>query len=189
MQNSRAAIALDEFEAHHTIVMRAFEYLSKEHSDQTKEIGKYLVNWLPYHLDRLRQLEDEEKGTLMPNERLEIGQNLYKLFQDESVFRRHRASFEGTWWLEEEMECVQKWLMDSAVVRRLDKRWRDEVQLAISPTRGYLRKLVRMVVEGFLREKSWGVHDAYYWIANFMRIAGFSWIAFLDNADRFPGTG
>jgi hypothetical protein len=189
LHNSQAAIALDEFEAHHTIVTRAFEYLSKEHSDQTKEIGKYLVTWLPYHLDRLRQLEDEEKGTLMPDERLEIGQNLYKLFQDESVFRRHRASFEGTWWVEEEMECVQKWLMDSAVVRRLDKRWRDEVQLAVSPTRGYLRKLVRMVVEGFLRERSWGVQNAYYWIEKFMRIASFSWIVFLDYADRFPGTG
>ncbi|KAF7368172.1 putative neutral amino acid permease protein [Mycena venus] len=168
LHNSQAAIALDEFEAHHTIVTRAFEYLSKEHSDQTKEIGKYLVTWLPFHLDRLRQLEDEEKGTLMPDEQLEIGQNLYKLFQDEGVFRRHKAIFEGTWWVEEEIEYVQKWLMDSAVVRRLDKRWRDEVQLAVSPTRGYLRKLVRMVVEGFLRERSWGVQNAYFWIERFM---------------------
>ncbi|KAJ6534644.1 hypothetical protein DFH09DRAFT_1325264 [Mycena vulgaris] len=168
LHNSQAAIALDEFEAHHTIVTRAFEYLSKEHSDQTKEIGKYLVNWLPYHLDRLRQLEDEEKGTLMPNEQFEIGQNLYTLFQDEGVFKRHRASFEGALWVEEEMEYVQKWLMDSAVVRRLDKRWRDEVQLAVSPTKGYLRKLVRMVVEGFLRERSWGVQNAYSWIEEFM---------------------
>ncbi|KAJ7200371.1 hypothetical protein GGX14DRAFT_372220, partial [Mycena pura] len=168
LHNSQATITVDEFEAHHTIVTRAFEYLSKEHSDKTREIGKYLVTWLPYHLDRLRQLEDEEKGTLMPDEKLEIGQNLYKLFQDEGVFRRHRASFEGTWWLMEEMEYVQKWLMDSGVVRRLDKRWRDEVQLAISPTRGYLRKLVRMIVEGFLRERSWGVQDAYSWIEKFM---------------------
>ncbi|KAJ7292752.1 hypothetical protein C8J57DRAFT_1043303 [Mycena rebaudengoi] len=168
LHNSQAVIALDEFEAHHTIVMRAFEYLSKEHSDQTKEIGGYLVTWLPHHLNRLRELEDEEKGTLMPDEQLEIGQNLYKLFQDEGVFRRHRASFEGTWWEEEEMEYVQKWLMDSAVVRRLEKRWRDEVQQAVSPTKGYLRKLVRMVVEGFLRERSWGVQNAYFWIEKFM---------------------
>ncbi|KAJ7764439.1 hypothetical protein B0H14DRAFT_371048 [Mycena olivaceomarginata] len=168
LRNSQAAIALDEFEAHHTIVTRAFEYLSKEHSDQTKEIGRYLVSWLPYHLDCLRQLEDEEKGMLMPDELLDIGQNLYKLFQDEGVFRRHRASFEGTLWLEKEMEDVQKWLMNSAVVRRLDKRWRDEVQLAVSPTRGYLKKIARMVVEEFLRERSWGVQNAYFWIESFM---------------------
>ncbi|KAJ7368513.1 hypothetical protein DFH08DRAFT_676529 [Mycena albidolilacea] len=168
LHNSQAVIALDEFEAHHTIVTRAFEYLSKEHSDRTKEIGKYLVTWLPYHLNRLRRLEDERKGMLMPDEQLEIGQNLYKLFQDEGVFRRHSVSFEGTWWWEEEMEYVQEWLMDSAVVRRLDKRWRGEVQLAVSPTTGYLKKLVRMVVEGFLRERSWGVQNAYYWIEEFM---------------------
>ncbi|KAJ7898401.1 hypothetical protein B0H13DRAFT_2252255 [Mycena leptocephala] len=124
-----------------------------------QEIGKYLVNWLPYHLDRLRQLEDEEKGTLMPDEKLEIGQNLYKLFQDEGVLRRHRASFEGRGG-EEEMEYVRKWLMDSAVVRRLDKRWRDEVQLA-QPDEGN-------GCGGVSEGRSWGVQDAYYWIEEFM---------------------
>ncbi|KAJ6475541.1 hypothetical protein C8R45DRAFT_1159682 [Mycena sanguinolenta] len=168
LHNSQAVIALDEFEAHHTIVKRAFEYLSKEHRDQTKEIGNYLVTWLPYHLDRLRQLEDEEKGMLMPDEQLEIGQNLYQLFQDEGVFHRHRASFEGTWWEAEEMVYVQNWLTDSAAVRKLDKRWRDEVKRAVSPTKGYLRKFTKMVVEGFLRERSWQVQNAYIWIVKFM---------------------
>jgi len=163
--SSHAAIAVDEFEAHHTIVTRAFQYLGDEHRDETREIGEYLVCWLPYHL---RELEDEDKGALMPGEQFEIGQNLYRLFKDEQVFRRHRASFEQTWWLVDEMEVVRKWLMDSAVMRRLDKNWRDEVQLAVSPTRGFLKELVKMVIEGFLRERSWGVQNAYCWITEFM---------------------
>ncbi|KAI1411841.1 hypothetical protein F5Y13DRAFT_200538 [Hypoxylon sp. FL1857] len=166
--SSQATITVDEFEANHTIVTRAFEYLEKEPRDQTKEIGKYLVGWLPYHLGRLRQLEDEEKGALTPGEQFEIGQSLYKLFKDENVFLRHRASFEQTLWFVSEMEDVQKWLMDSAVVRRLDKKWRDEVQLPLSPTRGFLKELVKMVVEGMLRNRSWGVQNAYNWIEEFM---------------------
>ncbi|ROV93591.1 hypothetical protein VMCG_08093 [Cytospora schulzeri] len=168
LHNSQAVIAVDEFEAHHTIVTRAFEYLEQEPRDQTKAIGAYLGGWLPYHLGRLRQLEDEEKGSLMPDERLEIGRNLYKLFKDVEVFRRYRSSFEQCYWLVEEMEHVQKWLMDSAVVRRLDKKWRDEVQRATSPTKGYLRGFGKMVVEGLLRERSWGVEYAYNWIRQFM---------------------
>ncbi|KAI0835757.1 hypothetical protein F5Y06DRAFT_118345 [Hypoxylon sp. FL0890] len=166
--SSPAAITVDEFEAHHTIVTRTFEYLDEEPKDQTKVIGEYLVGWLPYHLGRLRQLEDEEKGALTPNEQFKIGQNLYKLFKDEQVFLRHKASFEQTLWFVDEMEDLQKWLMDSAVVRRLDKKWRDEVQLPLSPTRGFLKELVKMVVEGLLRKRSWAAENAYNWIKEFM---------------------
>ncbi|KAI0139513.1 hypothetical protein F4776DRAFT_592485 [Hypoxylon sp. NC0597] len=166
--SSQAVIAVDEFEANHTIITRAFEYLEKDHRDQTKEIGKYLVGWLPYHLGRLRDLEDEEKGALTPGEQFEIGQNLYRLFKDDKVFLRHKTSFEQTWWFTDDMEGVQKWLMDSAVVRRLDKKWRDEVQMSVSPTKGYLKELVKIIVEGMLRNRTWGVQNAYGWIEGFM---------------------
>ncbi|KAL6863653.1 hypothetical protein J3F83DRAFT_745169 [Trichoderma novae-zelandiae] len=166
---SRAAIAVDEFEGHHTIVKRAFEYLSKPHREQTEKIGAYLVGWLPYHLSRLRQLEDDDQGALMPSEQFEIGQNLYKLFKGGEVFMRHKQSFQRVLWTVDEMMDVQKWLMDSAVVRRLDRRWRDEVQLAVSPTRGYLKELVRIVIRGLLRERSWEAEPACGWLEQFMK--------------------
>lgn len=168
--SNQAAIRLDEFEAHHTIITRAFEYLDKEHQEQTKEIGQYLVGWLPYHLGELRKLEDEEKGDLAPSEQIEIGQNLYKLFKDDSIILRHKASFEHTSWYASEMEDLQKWLMDSAVVRRLDKKWRDEVQLPVSPTRSFLKELVKKLVTGFLRERSWDAENAYIWIQQLMEL-------------------
>jgi hypothetical protein len=166
--SSQEAIAVDEFEAHHTIVTWAFKYLSREPRDETKEIGQYLVYWLPYHLSCLRQLEDEDKGALVSHELFEMGQNLYKLFKDDVVFRRHKAAFEKSYWTAVEMEDVQKWMMDSAIVRRLDKTWRGEVQRAANPTRGYLREFVRVVLGGFLEDRSWDVHSAYDWIENFM---------------------
>ncbi|XDG03489.1 hypothetical protein ABKA04_003104 [Annulohypoxylon sp. FPYF3050] len=168
--SNQASIRLDEFEAHHTIITRAFEYLDKEQQEQTKDIGQYLVGWLPYHLGELRKLEDEEKGDLAPSEQIEIGQNLYKLFKDDSVILRHKASFEKTSWYASEMEDLQKWLMDSAVVRRLDKKWRDEVQLPVSPTRTFLKELVKKLVTGFLRERSWDAENAYIWIQQLMEL-------------------
>ncbi|UKZ83102.1 hypothetical protein TrVFT333_010905 [Trichoderma virens FT-333] len=166
---SRGTIAVDEFEAHHTIVMRAFEYFNKPPREQTAAIGEYLVCWLPFHLTRLRQLEDEDQGSLMPSEQSEIGQNLYKLFKSGEVFSRHKESFQNVWWIADEMDDVQKWLMDSAITRRLDKRWRDEVQMAASPTRGYLKELAKVILEGFLRERSWGFFSANRWIPQLMK--------------------
>ncbi|KAL7941231.1 hypothetical protein V8C42DRAFT_335700 [Trichoderma barbatum] len=166
---NRGTIAVDEFEAHHTIVTRAFEYLSKPPREQTEKIGSYVVCWLPYHLNRLRQLEDDDQGALMPSEQYEIGQNLYKLFKGGEVFLRHKESFQHAWWIVEEIEDLQKWLMDSAVMRRLDKRWRDEVQLAPSPIRGYLKELTRVIIEGFLRERSWEVISACNWLSQLIK--------------------
>ncbi|KAI0885416.1 uncharacterized protein GGS22DRAFT_200296 [Annulohypoxylon maeteangense] len=168
--SNQAAIAADEFEAHHTIVTRAFEYLDKEHEDRTKDVGNYLVGWLPYHLNQLRQLEDEEKGALTPSEQIDIGQSLYKLFKDEKIVLRHKTNFELTRWFVGEMEDMQKWLMDSAVVRKLDKKWRSGVQLLISPTRSFLKDLVKVIVEGLLRARSWEAQSSYGWINEFMKL-------------------
>ncbi|KFY11729.1 hypothetical protein V492_04296 [Pseudogymnoascus sp. VKM F-4246] len=168
--SSQAVIAVNEFEAHHTIVTRAFKYLETHPRTETRDIGKYLIFWLPYHLNRLRYLEDKDKGTLTPPDKLEIGQNLYRLFKDGQLIRRHRASFEPVWWDVEDMENLHKWLMDSAVVRRLDRKWQREVHTAVKPTRGFLKELVKIVVEGFLREREWKVASAHLWIDMFMSL-------------------
>ncbi|KAJ8122639.1 hypothetical protein O1611_g9793 [Lasiodiplodia mahajangana] len=167
LHNNKVTIGIDEFEAHYTIVLRAFKYLSKEPGDQTSGIGEYLIRWLPYHLKCLYDLEDDQRE-LTPDKKLEIGQNLFNLFEDEQSFKRHKEVFEDTFWTADEMEGVRKWLLDSAVVRRLNKKWRDKVQAAVSPTRGYLNKFVRMVVTGLLRDRSWDAQNASSWITEFM---------------------
>ncbi|KAI1384920.1 uncharacterized protein F4822DRAFT_416709 [Hypoxylon trugodes] len=168
--SGQTTIAVDEFEAHHTIVNRAFKFLDQEPSEQTKEIGVYLTCWLPYHLGRLRRLEDEDKGALTRDEQSEIVQNLYRLFKDGLMFSRHRESFKEVWWEADEMLEAQEWLMDSAVLRKLDGKWRDEIRLATRPTRGFLKALVKLIVEGSLRGRNWTSWNTYYWIAEFMKV-------------------
>ncbi|KAI8943991.1 hypothetical protein F4801DRAFT_601290 [Xylaria longipes] len=170
LHGSQGTIFVDEFEAHRTIVTRAFEYLNKEPRDETIVIGRYLCSWLPYHLDRLRELRDEDKGELMVDEQLEIGRNLYKLLKPGGLFLRHKNIFGQIWWTMEEIEDLQKWLMDSAVVRKLDKTWREEVQSAVSPMQGFLKHFAKLVVEGFLRERTWGLENSWGWIDEFMRV-------------------
>ncbi|KAI0534357.1 hypothetical protein GGR58DRAFT_483176 [Xylaria digitata] len=169
LQGSKATIAVDEFEAHHTIVKQAFEYLRMEPRDQTMEIGGYLIGWLLYHLGRLLQLEEEEKGALMSDERTEIGQNLFNVFKDEEYFRRHKTSFERIYWMADQIEDLRKWLTDPTVVRKLDKKWRDKVRHTPSAISGFLTELVKMVVTGFLRERSWNIKNAYLWVNEFMK--------------------
>ena len=165
--NGRGAIIADAFEANHTIVTRTFDYLTKKPEERTKELGKMLIGWLPYHMNKLRQLEDDEKGTLTWHQNFEIGKKLHTLFRDDKVFQRHRDNFSQSNWLSSEMKDMQKWLMDSAIVRRLDKNWRAMVQTT-NPTRGYLKELVQVVLKGFLRERSWDVINAYKWVHHFM---------------------
>ncbi|KAJ7678125.1 hypothetical protein DFH06DRAFT_1422671, partial [Mycena polygramma] len=162
------SISVDEFESHHTILKQAFEYLGKDPEEQTDSIGPYLVSCLPLHLARLRDLEDQDVAALKPSEQFEIGQNLWRLFKDAEIFQRHKAVFEQVFWTADDMESVKRWLMDSAIVRRLeDKTWRDEVQRA-TPTRGFMRPLVGIVARGFLRERSWNAENAYDWIKELM---------------------
>ncbi|KAL2874784.1 hypothetical protein SGCOL_010038 [Colletotrichum sp. CLE4] len=166
--SAQRIISVDEFEANQTIVTRAFNYLKGDPQKETQDIGEYLICWLPYHLGQLRQLEDEGKGELTTNERAEIGSNLYNLFRDDAVFKRHKATLGEVYWWADEMTDVQKWLTDPAVVRRLDKSWRAKMERARYPPRGYRKELVNMVVRGFLRERSWGIPSACRWLKEFM---------------------
>ncbi len=172
--SNRATIAINEFEAQLTFVTRAFKYLAKEPRDQTTDIGRYLVYWLPFHLEQLRKLEEQDKGALTSDEQFEIGKSLYNLFKSDEVVRRHRAIFQRAHWPVENIEHMQTWLLDWSIVRRLDKSWRDGLKEATTPTRGFLKHLAEMVVEGFLRERSWDVDNAYLWIEQFMLIVSLS---------------
>ncbi|KAH7320618.1 hypothetical protein B0I35DRAFT_390482 [Stachybotrys elegans] len=168
LSGSHAAIAVDEFDAHHTIVNRAFKYFKGEPNEKTRRLGMHLGSELPHHLAQLRQLEDEDKGSLDSKEKMEIGQNLYRLFKDPEIFQRHADIFGELWWWGFEMVGMQEWFNDSTAIRRVDKKWRDEVRKSTRPTRGYLKELVKMVIEGFLRARTWDSRNAVDWIIEFM---------------------
>lgn len=174
LHTSHSTIAVDEFEAHHSIVMRSFTFLSEEPREATAIIGRYLFLWLPYHLGQLIQLDYADKGSLMPDEYLKIGQNLYHLFKDQETLKRHRATAEEVCWSVEDIEIVQQWLRNTAVVRRLPMQWREEIQAAASPVRGYLKPFVKMIINSWLKDaerKSLSSMLAYrLWIMRFMEV-------------------
>jgi hypothetical protein len=180
---SQNTIAVDEFEAHHTIVICALKYLCEGPRDGTHAIGDYLFTWLPEHLSTLTRLDEEDKGSLMPDEQLEIGRYLYQLFKDQEVLKRHKEALKRFCWTAENMESMRKWLMHSAVVRRLPKEWREKVQRAVPPVRGYLRPLVTMVIDSWLRDRSQFLNWLWFgyvnWILEFMKVVSRGFLSLL----------
>ncbi|KAI8229122.1 hypothetical protein K4K54_001732 [Colletotrichum sp. SAR 10_86] len=168
--SSKRPLAVDELEANYTIVTQAFKYLSNESTDATQNIGRYVVEFLPYHLNRVRELEDEDKGMLRDDQRSEIGQGLYKIFKDDTVFQRHIKIWQDIEWSVDEMRAIQTWLMDSAAMRKVDRKWRTAVQKASSPITGYLNELVKTVLRGLLRQRSWQMYNASKWLKRFMEL-------------------
>ncbi|KAJ4999255.1 hypothetical protein K4K48_004358 [Colletotrichum sp. SAR 10_66] len=168
--SSKRPLAVDELEANYTIVTQAFKYLSNEPTDATQNVGRYVVEFLPYHLNRVRELEDEDKGMLRDDQRSEIGQGLYKIFKDDTVFQRHIKTWQDIEWSVDEMRAIQTWLMDSAAMRKVDRKWRTAVQKASSPITGYLNALVKTVLRGLLRQRSWQMYNASKWLKRFMEL-------------------
>lgn len=81
--DEKARIAMNELEAHPQIVTASFRYLNEEPDPRIKNIGHYLVCWLPDHLAGLRRLRMHQRPRLLaPREYEDIGQNLYMLFKD-----------------------------------------------------------------------------------------------------------
>jgi hypothetical protein len=176
-------IAVDEFEAHHTIAMCALKYLCEEPREGTQAIGDYLFSWLPEHLSTLTRLDEEDKGSLMPAEQLEIGRYLYLLFKDQEVLKRHKEAITRFWWTAENMESMRQWLMSPTVVRGLPKVWREKVQRAVPPVRGYLRPFVTMVIDCWLRDseqdREWILLGYVNWIREFMKVVSFCFLSLL----------
>ncbi|KAJ7619565.1 hypothetical protein FB45DRAFT_981095 [Roridomyces roridus] len=165
----RGAIRVDEFDAHHTIVQRALKFLNNPPQEETGNVGEYLLHWLPYHLDMLRQLEADGKGRLTPDEQADIGWNLYLLFRDGDAPQHHKANFSKTCWVASEMKNLQNWLVVPAVTRRMDRRWSHEVQRASTPVKGFLKELAKTVTKGLLQDRSWDI-NAINWLKEFVAV-------------------
>ncbi|KAG8668348.1 hypothetical protein FPOAC1_007727 [Fusarium poae] len=161
-------IAVDAFEAHLNIVNQTFKVLESKRVVEHQTNNSYLVAWLPYHLDRLRELENESvRGVLLAQQQRKIGEKLYDLFTNDSVFQQHKATFEQAYWVVPEMKSMQEWLMDPTV-RRRDKDWLKNVLSAPSLTQGYLKGFTTWIVTEFVRNRTWEVSMAYRWIEELM---------------------
>lgn len=163
--NSTARIAVDELEAYHTIILKTFQCLNEEPNEQTKDIVGHLACFLPNHLAGIRHLQEEKNQFLRPHEYQEIGQNLYTLFKDGTIFDRHRDKFERMFWNVDDLREIREWLTDNSFMRGVqDKSWRNQVKSTVSPANGYLRYIARSMVESLLRGRRCEVWQASYWV-------------------------
>lgn len=171
--SSQTTIAVDEIDAHHTIVQRIFKYLRHESGDQTTEFGTYAFQYLPHHLRRLLSLYHKRQGPLRPHELQEIGKNLYVLFKDNEVFQSHKAIIEKVYWDVKDMEAIRDWLTESWVVMGIeDMPWRDQVKQVYSPARSYLQNFARWIVENLLRKRSGANQSTFAWLQQLMQAVG-----------------
>lgn len=107
-------IALDALNTNRDIVLQVFNYMSEEPTERTREIGLYMICWLPYHLQTIRELEKSRK--LYRSERQKIGSALYELFSNGTVIERHEGSLSQTIWTKSEMLEIQIWVTDLRVL-------------------------------------------------------------------------
>jgi hypothetical protein len=166
--SSQRTISINKLESNYVIITRVFKYLNDEPRIETQDIGPYVIAWLPEHLKRLRQFEDEDEGTLRDDQKSEIGQNLYNIFRDDTVLQRHKETFQKTFWTAEEIKEMQMWLRDSTVVRKVDKKWRNAIRGASNPINGYLKIFVRVLVHALFRERGWDVDNGRRWLKYFI---------------------
>lgn len=172
--SNQAAIAVDALKAHHTIVLSTFKYLEQETVDKTKDLGYYLIRWLPYHLASLRSTMHEPNRFFHHQELQEIGQGLHTLFKDNVVFERHKAVFNATLWDVEEMDNIREWLADSSVMGKIvagDKSWRERMNHN-GPAKGYMKDFTEITVRTLLRQRDSEFGTAFEWLQRLMDADG-----------------
>lgn len=174
---SQSLLAVDEFEAHHHILLKTFEYFHSS-ANRSTEIGPYLVRWLPHHLQRLKALDDDGQGQLNDDELVHIAKSLQALFQDGEMLRRNNKNFEGTWWFSHELQILQDWclgLRDRRAVKKLDGDWKAKLEQTSSPIQGFLGELSKAIAKELVLERNWSVMHAWWWLEEFLAAVSTCW--------------
>lgn len=144
--------------------MLTLKYLKEEEKPPTKELGGYLLRYLPCRLHCLEELEQKGDGSLLPADKLEIGLGLYRIFTDSAIVERHQASFERALWGEEDMKTMGRWLTDSSVVMKIrDSEWKDMCRFQ-NPSDGFLKEWANQITHQFLRSRVWQAEAACAWV-------------------------
>jgi len=93
---------------------------------------------------------------------------LHDLFESNATFKRHHKAFEQSHWWAREIMVFQTWLKDEHVMRS-EERWATSMQIQ-KPVTGFLKVMIKTIIESFLRAREWNVANAYCWVARFMMI-------------------
>lgn len=167
-QAYKHTITKDRYDATLSVVLQAFEYLRGKSSDETDDIGGHIVSWLPSYLGQLKELQGKHKKYFTEKEESEIAKGLHDLFESDATVKRHYKAFEKSHWWASEIRTFHAWLKDERVMRS-EEKWATSMQIQ-KPVQGFLKAIVKTIIESFLRAREWNVANAYYWVARFMMI-------------------
>ena len=167
----KGSIQVNEFDSYLTILRRTFTLLNGEPNKATQAIAPYLLNYLPQHLDALRNAPTGQPITLA--EKQEIGDGLHSLFATGDVIERHWDSCGELIWYknQDELEIFLGWLKDSDVtcgLGRMDRKWLNKVAASSNPCRALLMNVMKMVAGKLLQGTEWDVERPYRWIGKFL---------------------
>lgn len=173
----KGTIQVNGFDSYLTILKRTFQLLGEPPNKATKAIAPYLLNYLPQHLDELK-----EAPTLHPLTSLEkqaIGEGLYALFATGDVVKTHWESCNELIWyrVEGELDTFLTWFNDPDITSKLgvmDRKWLKEVASSSNPRRALLQNIMETVAMGLLRDTEWKVDLPYNWILSFLELVSSS---------------
>lgn len=168
-------IRVNEFDAHLWMIKQSLKLLSAEPEERTTALAKYVLGYLPNHLDALREhpkfidLEEEEKG--------EIGHGVYLFIGDGDILEKFwRANGPpGTNWIlqDDDIGVMWKWLEDPSATRYLgkkDKEWLESIKRNPNPDRSLLLPIVKMVAKHWLLDREWEVQTTFEWVRSFLEM-------------------
>ncbi|KAK3319420.1 nacht and tpr domain-containing protein [Apodospora peruviana] len=129
--------AANGFDSYLTILKRTFQLLGEAPNKDTKAIAPYLLNYLPQHLNELK--EAPTLHPLTPLEKQTIGEGLYALFATGDVVKTHWESCNELIWCrtEDELDTFLTWFKDPDITSKLG-----EVASSSNPHRALLQNIM-----------------------------------------------
>ncbi|KAK6832870.1 hypothetical protein PG987_007564 [Apiospora arundinis] len=165
--NAKGDIGVDAYDAHLAIVRSTFRLLKEPPNKRTEAISRYLLRWLPTHLEVLynasgiNELTDAEKS--------EIGDGIYDmLFENGLEIHWKSCDYEDFWYGNAKKVVVfRRWLSDAKAISqlgRLDRQWLQAVENDSNPNQALLTRVMKRIAGRWLRCTEWDVSIPFTWL-------------------------
>ncbi|KAG4291518.1 hypothetical protein FPRO06_13739 [Fusarium proliferatum] len=171
--SSQAKIQVNEVDAHFTISKTAFSILAKDPCDESEPLNQYLIDYLPYHLDKLTRGEGNDQ--LTNKQKQVIGEGIFTIFASGECAKRHWGSYQKVRWLRDPdaLNSFQKWLDDPIATSKLgilDHDWLTKVRSDANPHQALLAKVAETVAMHWLHDSAWYASDACKWLQEYFQL-------------------
>jgi hypothetical protein len=173
-ETTPAKIQLYVVDAHFEIIKRAFEFFNEQSiDDRAKDIGYYLMAYIPSHLQSLYEATGFDELLEIDNQY--IGSCITVIF---SVGEWIEKSWDFRGWTQwyrksEDIDVFWKWLDDSKATNHLGslgKSWLAQLKNEEDRNRALLTPIMKTIARHWLQDGDWDPLDAYTWISGFLEM-------------------